>query len=208
MPPSPKFTRPRLSEAALEIVDARGLPALTMRSLASALGTGPMTLYNYVQSRDELDALVVDGVMAGARWPAATGVWREDVRAMATATWDAIRAHPAALPLILARRSLTPALLEPGEMLLEALAASGRSGPDLLAAFRAVHGYIFGFALIRGAETLDGADATANRVQALAPDRFPRLVSVARAATASSLDAEFAGGLAVVLAGLEAGPPT
>ena len=67
MPPSPKFTRPRLRDAALEIVDAWGLEALSMRSLASALGTGPMTLYNYVQSRDELDALVVEGVMAGYR---------------------------------------------------------------------------------------------------------------------------------------------
>ncbi len=206
MPPSPKFTRQRLSTIALELVDARGLGALTMRSLAQALGTGPMTLYNYVQSRDELDALVVEGVMAGARWPATTDVWREDARAMATATWDAIRAHPNALPLILARRSLSPSMLEPAEALLAALAAGGRSGPDLLAAFRAVHGYIFGFALIRGAETAGGADASAERVQALPEGRFPRLVSVAREAARLTIDAEFAAGLEVVLAGLGDGP--
>ncbi len=203
MPPSPKFTRPRLQGAALEIVDARGLEALSMRSLAAALGTGPMTLYNYVQSREELDALVVEGVMAGAQWPATTGAWRDDVRALAHATWDAIRAHPNALRLILARRSLSPALLAPAEALLDALAVGGRSGPALLAAFRAVHGYIFGFALIRGTKAAGGADATADRVQALPASQFPRLVEVARASAALQLDAEFAAGLEIVLAGLD-----
>lgn len=35
-----------------------GLPGLSMRTLASALGTGAMTLYNYVAAREELDSLV------------------------------------------------------------------------------------------------------------------------------------------------------
>ena len=202
MPPPPKFTRQRLQAAALEIVDARGVEALSMRSLAGALGTGPMTLYNYVHSRDELDALVVEGVMAAARWPPATGAWREDVRAIATATWRAIRAHPNATRLILSRRSLHPSLLEPAEALLAALAAGGRSGPALLAAFRAVHGFIFGLAQMRAAETAGGDDQTAERVQALPVAAFPRLVEIARAAAELGPDGEFAAGLEVILGGL------
>src|SRR5688572_17445064 len=127
MPPRPKFSAAQLQKAALRVVDRRGVHALSMRRLAAALRTGPMTLYNYVQNREALDALVVDAVMAQARYPAPTGDWREDVRANAVATWRAIRSHPHALPLVLARRGQHQTTLEPAEELLRALAASGRS---------------------------------------------------------------------------------
>ena len=208
MPPPPKFTRLALQDAAIAIVDQRGLDALSMRSLAQALGAGPMTLYNYVRDREALDALVVEGAMAAARWPAPTEDWRADVRAVARATWSAIRTHPNAIRLILARRSAHPSLLEPAEILLQALARGGRAGPDLLAAFRAVHGFIIGFASLRVVETRRGAEAgadpTVERVQTLAIDRYPRLVEVARAAAAQDLDAEFDAALEVVLKGLGA----
>ena len=67
MAPKAKFTRAQLQEAALALVDEQGLAALSMRTLAGALGTGPMTLYNYVKDRDELDALVVEAVLAEVR---------------------------------------------------------------------------------------------------------------------------------------------
>ncbi len=41
-----RFTKDEIAAAALQIVDAAGLSALSMRSLATALGTGPMTVYN------------------------------------------------------------------------------------------------------------------------------------------------------------------
>lgn len=210
MPPRPKFSAEQLQKAALRVVDRRGLHALSMRSLAAALRTGPMTLYNYVQNREALDALIVDAVMAEASYPAATGEWRADVRANAVATWRAIRSHPHALPLILARRGLHPTTLEPAEALLGALAASGRSGGELLAAFRAVHGFVMGFAQIRLAgkvsqrERAAGeADETVAHVRALSPLRFPKLVEAANAAARLSLDEEFEAALDVVLAGLE-----
>ena len=43
-----RFTLDEVQAAALEIVDRDGLSALSMRTLGTALGTGPMTLYNYV----------------------------------------------------------------------------------------------------------------------------------------------------------------
>ena len=70
MAPKAKFTRAQLQEAALALVDEQGLAALSMRTLAGALGTGPMTLYNYVKDRDELDALVVEAVLSEVK-PAA-----------------------------------------------------------------------------------------------------------------------------------------
>ncbi len=210
MPPRPKYTREQVQAAALAIADEQGIAALTMRSLATALGTGPMTIYNYVQNRDELDALVVEAVMSQAVWAeTGAGDWREDVRVICEGMWLGIRAHPNVIPLILTRRSLHHATLAPAEAILRALADSGRSGRDLLMAFRTVFGFVVGLAQAQlagpHAPSPDGeADPTIARVQALPPEQFPKLIEIAQAAAGVAPEDEFHAGLDIVLAGLDA----
>ena len=59
-----RFTVDEIAAAALRIVDDQGLNALSMRALAAALGTGPMTVYNYVTDKTGLEELVVAAVVA------------------------------------------------------------------------------------------------------------------------------------------------
>lgn len=209
MPPKAKFTRAQLQEAALALVDGQGLAALSMRSLADALGTGPMTLYNYVKDRDELDALVVEAVMAEVKLPRARGSlqtvdWQAEVRAIVEATWRTVRRHPHVIPLVLTRRTLHETTLHWAEALLEALAQSGRSGAELLIAFRTVSGFVMGLAQaqLAGPPAIDHPDVA--RAQALPGERFPRLIEIARAATRLGPDREFRAGLDIVMAGLAA----
>jgi len=212
MPAKPRFTRAQLQAAALKLVDEQGLAALSMRTLAGVLGTGPMTLYNYVQDRDALDALVVDAVMADVRLPRTRGDWQQDVRAIAEAMWRAARNHPNVVPLILTRRSLHEATLEPAEALLQALARGGRSGAALLVAFRTVSGFVAGFAQAQLVGPLVSArgvvtDPTVARFQALPPEQFPRLIEIAHVATRIRPDHEFRAGLDIIMAGLAAHRP-
>jgi AcrR family transcriptional regulator len=206
MPPKARFDRAKLQEAALSIVDGQGLSALSMRTLASALGTGPMTLYNYVRDRDDLDALVVEAVMSKVRLPRESGAWQADVRAIVEATWRTVRRHPNVIPLALTRRTLHETTLEWAEALLRALARSGRTGTDLLVAFRTVSGFVMGLAQAQLADPLSSHDDHANpdvkRAQALAPQRFPRLIEIAGAAAKVGADREFRAGLDIVMAGL------
>lgn len=51
-------------DAALALIDEVGLDSLTMRSLAAALGVGPMTLYRHVADKRTLLALIPDVVLA------------------------------------------------------------------------------------------------------------------------------------------------
>jgi AcrR family transcriptional regulator len=210
MPAPRKFTREQLQAAALALVDEQGVAGLTMRSLAAALGTGPMTIYNYVDGREGLDQLVTGAVMAEARWPAeAPGDWGDEVLAVAEGMWRAVRAHPHAIPLILTRRSLDLATLRPAEALLRALARGGRAGAELLVAFRAVSGFITGFAQAELAGPLsstsdEGLTAITDRIAALPADRFPKLIEIAGAAVKSDPEAEFRAGLCIILAGLRA----
>ncbi len=210
MAPKPKFTRARLQEAALALVDAEGLAALSMRTLAAALGTGPMTLYNYVKDRDELDALVVESVLAEVARPKPRSAgfradWQADVRAIVEATWRSVRRHPNVIPLVLTRRTLHDTTLQWAEGLLEALARSGRSDIELLIAFRTVSGFVMGLAQaqLAGPTSADNADVA--RAQSLPPERYPRLIEIAKAATRIGPDREFRAGLDIVMAGLAAG---
>ncbi|GAB2618146.1 hypothetical protein GCM10027168_58080 [Streptomyces capparidis] len=210
MPAPRKFSEDQLRAAALALVDAQGLAALTMRNLAAELGTGAMTIYNYVEGRDGLEALLVAAVLEPVQH--VPGVpsddWRADVRTLAEAHWRAYRAHPDVIPLILTRRSLDLPTLTGGEHLLAALARSGRSGAELLVAFRAVSGFVMGFAQAELAGPLsiapdEDAATIIDRVRALPPDRFPRLIEIAGAAATSSAEREFHSGLDLIISGLD-----
>ena len=54
---------------ALALVDAEGMDALTVRALATRLGTGSSTSTRHVASRDELLVLLVDAVLGEVRLP-------------------------------------------------------------------------------------------------------------------------------------------
>ncbi|MBW8705748.1 Tetracycline repressor protein class E [Streptomyces sp. MBT84] len=199
-----RFTLAEIQQHALGIVDRDGLSALTMRSLAASLRTGPMTVYNYVDGRDALEELVVDAVSARVEVPEPTGDWIADTRAVATALWRAVRAHPAAIPLVLTRRTSSPASLVPAEALASALACGGLHDDDLMVAFRTVMSFVMGIAqaelagpITRGATR----DSAAQRLGALAEDGLPTLAKLAPIGAALA-GQEFDRGLEMILAGI------
>lgn len=54
-----QFALEDILDAGLALIESEGLSALTMNALAARLGTGRATLYNYVESRDELVDLML-----------------------------------------------------------------------------------------------------------------------------------------------------
>lgn len=165
--------------------------------------------HNYADGREGLEQLVTEAVMAEARWDSvASGNWDDGVLAVAEGMWRTVRAHPHAIPLILTRRSLDLATLLPAEALLRALARSGRSGTELLAAFRTVSGFVTGFAQaelvgpLSVARDEDVATIT-DRIATLPAERFPRLIEIAHASVTSDPESEFHAGMRIILAGLK-----
>jgi AcrR family transcriptional regulator len=58
--PVPEHSRGEIARAAMALADQGGLAAVTMRSVAAAIGTGPASLYRYVSTRDEILELMAD----------------------------------------------------------------------------------------------------------------------------------------------------
>jgi AcrR family transcriptional regulator len=204
-----RFTVAEVAARALEIVDRDGLGGLSMRTLAAAMGTGPMTLYNYVKDRGQLEELVAEAVISGVKLPEPSQDWLRDVRAVATALWQALRRHPNVVPLVLTRRTVSPSSYAPAERLVEALTRGGLDDVDLLAAFRAVLALVMGSAQVELAGPLAGSDrdveqvAVAARIGRLAGAEHPRLAELARTSQQSTAVADFSRALDMLLAGVQ-----
>jgi AcrR family transcriptional regulator len=180
-----------------------------MRSLAAALGTGPMTVYNYVKDRDQLEALVADAVISDVKLPGRSQDWLADLRAVAIAMWQAVRRHPNVVPLVLTRRTVSPSSYAPAERLVEALARGGLDDVDVLAAFRAVLGLVMGSVQVELAGPLAGPDrdieqaSVAARIGRLAGAEHPRLGALAQTSQESTAVADFNRALDMLLAGVQ-----
>src|SRR3954463_3142656 len=63
--PKERLSRDRIVDVALAQMREKGYEAVSMRSIAKELGTGPASLYAHVANREELDQLLVDRVARG-----------------------------------------------------------------------------------------------------------------------------------------------
>jgi AcrR family transcriptional regulator len=202
-----RFTTEEIAAAALRIVDESGVSALSMRTLAAALSTGPMTLYNYVPDKEGLEELVVAAVVAEVRVPEPTDDWLADVYAVAEAMWQGIRAHPAAIPLVLTRRTTSATGFAAAEAIVAALGRGRLTDSDRLAAFHAVLAFVVGAAQseLAGPFTRgrDARDAAA-RIASVAEAAFPHIDALSHVAMKTSVEEDFDQGLRMLLDGIAA----
>lgn len=89
-----RLTRSRIVDAALAIVRAEGLTALTMRRVAADLKAGAMSLYRHVADRDDLLVGMMDHVALGIEPPEPQSGDREEIVAIMMAFHRAFRRDP------------------------------------------------------------------------------------------------------------------
>ncbi|HEY0002398.1 MAG TPA: TetR/AcrR family transcriptional regulator C-terminal domain-containing protein [Actinoplanes sp.] len=92
--PRQRFTVDEVVRAAIEVADADGLPAFSMRKVADRLGLKLMSIYTYVPGRSELIGLMVDEVIGEDAFRPATGTLRQRLAAIARQAWDEVMRHP------------------------------------------------------------------------------------------------------------------
>ena len=114
-------------DAALGILRAEDLKAVTMQRVAAALDTGPASLYVYIKGgRDELRQAMYDRVLSTVqREPPDSARWREQVLALLERLLAAFEAHPGIASVALANPASTRPALLVAENLLGLLLAGG-----------------------------------------------------------------------------------
>ncbi|AUY49519.1 TetR/AcrR family transcriptional regulator C-terminal domain-containing protein [Streptomyces sp. CB01881] len=239
--PTPASTRPtrpvaadgelsqeRIVRAALELADAEGLAAVSMRAVAARLGVSAMSPYRYVTSKEELVLLTADAAFGDGSYPDEPPAgWRARLELGARTLWSVFRRHPWLAQLSpVTRPLLLPNLMTHAEWALSALDGHGLSTPDMLHAHVLLYSYIEGIAVnlereaqARAATGVDEdqwMDGQLPALGALADSgRFPvfsRLMADVADGYDMDLDALFEFGLANLLDGLaprleHTGPP-
>jgi TetR/AcrR family transcriptional regulator, tetracycline repressor protein len=149
----------RIVTATLELVDEQGIGAATMRAVSSRLGVRSMSLYRYVQDRDELfDAVVERIVNELADDPEVqlrpVDGWRPYLAGMAHGVRRYARAHPHAFPLVATRPPAAPWVNPPlrslrwVEAMLTGLAREGFSDEQVLFTYRTFNSFLLGYLLL------------------------------------------------------------
>jgi AcrR family transcriptional regulator len=143
----PALTRDRVLAAAVELADAEGIEALSMRRLARVLGVEAMSLYHHTKNKDDILAGMLERVLAEIE-PASDELgWKAAVRGTAIAEYQALRRHAWAPDLLLSNTQLTTTRLRRMDALLASLRAAGFADELIDNAYHAIDIYVTGFAL-------------------------------------------------------------
>ncbi|MDQ2894929.1 MAG: TetR/AcrR family transcriptional regulator [Actinomycetota bacterium] len=219
--PARRATRPRtlsrevIVDAALKIIDAEGLDALTMRTVAHTLGTGQASLYAHVAHKEDLLELVIERVIGECdfdirpdpeRWQEQVKQAMREMRAVFGRHGDLARASFARIPL-------GENALRGSETMIGVLRAGGL--PDRVIAFACdlLPLYAMAIAYEESLYSFEGAteadfDAFVGSMrsyfQNLPGDRFPHLVALAGLLTEGDNNERFEFGLEVLVRGLAA----
>jgi AcrR family transcriptional regulator len=82
-------------DTAFDIVASEGYEALTMRRVATALETGPASLYAHVVNKDDLDELLLGRLYAQIQLPDPdSGTWREQIASVCSQLRDQYSRYP------------------------------------------------------------------------------------------------------------------
>jgi AcrR family transcriptional regulator len=141
------LSRDEIVRTAIAVADAEGAEAVNMRRIARELGSGTMSLYWHVASKDELLDMMIDAIVGDAQAPESSGDWRADLRAGACTTRDALHRHQWAVNFMSTRPPAGPKMLRNLERSLGALDGLGLDKATALTTLMAVGTYVLGAVL-------------------------------------------------------------
>jgi AcrR family transcriptional regulator len=209
----PPLSREAIVDAALAILDADGVDALTIRRLGQELGTGAASLYWHIAGKDELGELVYDRIMGEIDLPEPDPAqWEDQLKELARQAYRAMLSHNDAVRLSIGRPPAGPNTLRIVEWMLGLMRGAGI--PDQPAAyFGNTLGRFLDASVLEASSALDADNGDANQDGTdkmrdywarLPVDQFPNLTALADTTFAADAHDLFEFGLALLMRGLAA----
>ncbi|HEY1968376.1 MAG TPA: TetR/AcrR family transcriptional regulator C-terminal domain-containing protein [Pseudonocardia sp.] len=198
--PSPRFTREYVLEKALELIEAAPPEEFSMRRLGEALGVRSMTLYGYVDNKND----IIESVTRLAldkfhQEPNPDASWSEQLRAMLREIHLVCREYSHLASLVISRDTHIPGLLHLRERMLALLRGAGFDDTTALHALGVLAYYTTGFSGGQAFQSMSDAGST---VAQLPHATFPQLTSLAGSYEKHASEEAFEFGLELLLDGL------
>lgn len=196
----------RIISAAVNVADAGGFTAITMRNVGKELGVEAMSLYHHVANKEALLDSMADWVFAQITLPGAGSPWRDGMLLRAASAREVLVGHPWALTLIDSRARPGPAQLRHHDAIIGCLRSHGFSFDLAAKAISVIDAYVYGFALTErnlpfDPTTDDEAVDFAIEVMPALSD-YPHLIELVQHLTGSgaySFSDQFTDGLDIIL---------
>ncbi|MET9775184.1 TetR/AcrR family transcriptional regulator [Streptomyces sp. NPDC006367] len=162
--------RERITEATVRLLDAEGLPKFSMRRLAAELNVTAMSVYWYVDTKDELLELALDAAYGELRLPDPEdgGDWRDQLRALAGENRALLVRHPWLSQLIGTYLNIGPHSLAFSRAVQRVIRRTGLPAHRMTGALAAVFQFVYGYGTIEGHFLGRAADS------GLSPDEYFR----------------------------------
>ncbi|MEV5965205.1 TetR/AcrR family transcriptional regulator [Kribbella sp. NPDC051952] len=215
--PKPAFQLSDIGRAAIKLADAGGLAAVSMSKVAAELGFTTMSLYRYIDAKDDLYVVMLDQAFGEAPGSPPGEDWRSRITAWAEAFRDGLRRHPWILQVPVTEPPLSPNQLTWMESAMDAFDGTPLAPNERLSSMLLVNIYVRGTVqlamglLTRTPEEAAAADRLYNdRLRMLATeDRFPAIATITQQPIPEQLDVDFEtegfrDGLNTVLDGIQA----
>ena len=215
--------RDRITEVTVRLLDAEGLAKFSMRRLAAELNVTAMSVYWYVDTKDDLLELALDKVYGGLELPDPTDEdadWREQLRSLATVYRALLVRHPWLSPLAGRYLNIGPNSLRFSRTVQQVVLRTGLPAHGITGAISAVFQFVYGYGTIEGhflarvadtGQTPDDYFRDAMNVFAEAPQTAEileqsRNLMAARGGdtVAEMMDRDFTFALDLLIAGIEA----
>ncbi|MFI9809806.1 TetR/AcrR family transcriptional regulator [Streptomyces sp. NPDC052301] len=215
--------RERITSVSVRLLDAEGLAKFSMRRLAAELSVTAMSLYWYVDTKDDLLELALDAAMGELPLPdpdAEGEDWRGQLRGLATEYRALLVRHPWLSPLAGRYLNIGPNSLAFSRAVQRVVRRAGLPVHGVTGAISAVFQFVYGFGTIeahfsaRIADTGLSADEYHRQAMAMvaeAPETAEVIeeskdIMAARGGdtVAEMLDRDFTFALDLLIAGIEA----
>lgn len=146
-PRKQRLSAERALEGAVALADEIGVEALTIRKLADALATRPMSIYHHVAGKEAILDGMIDLVFAEIDPPPVDLDWKPAIRQRCLSARAVLACHPWAAPLMESRTNPGPATLGHHDAVLGCLRRGGLSLEMTAHAYALIDSYVYGFAL-------------------------------------------------------------
>lgn len=207
--PRNTLSRELVVTTALGLMESAGVDSFSIRGVAKELGVGPMALYTYFRSKDDLFDAVRDQLLGTLPAAPEHGGWQDRVRTVCRNLRTLMLAHPCLARLLAGRPLSGYETAATAEGLLRVLRDAGFDPQTAARTHTALFTFVLGattWELQMAAEQRDPDRARRLRttMAGLSADDFPTVVELARelAATTGG-DTQFDYGLDLVIDGLE-----
>ncbi|WP_419996262.1 TetR/AcrR family transcriptional regulator [Streptomyces boninensis] len=151
----PSLSREQIVSEAIQLLDADGLEALSMRKLGARLNAGATSMYTHVRNKEEIVELVVDEIFGELDIPSAADAadWRAAAARSTRSVRAAILRHPWSAPVLGAAGTayLGPNMMRLSDGLLALFEAAGFAGEEADRAMDTLFAYAIGMSISEAA---------------------------------------------------------